>query len=142
MGKPRVLLDTNVLVSGLVFRGGNEHRILGLAEEGEIRLVLPEFVVEEARRVLGEKFGGYEVLLDVFLSRVGFEDVPWGSISGALRECEALLRDPDDAPVLASAVHLSPDVVVTGDRVLREDLSRHLPGVGVCSSSQFLRGLA
>ncbi len=36
MSKLRVLLDTNVIVSGLVFSGGNEHRILKLAEKQQI----------------------------------------------------------------------------------------------------------
>lgn len=52
MPEPRVLMDTNVLISGLVFSGGNEHRILRLAEDGEITLVLPEFVLQETERVL------------------------------------------------------------------------------------------
>jgi predicted nucleic acid-binding protein len=41
--KPTVLIDTNILVSGLVFLKGNEHRILKLAEDKRIVLVLPEF---------------------------------------------------------------------------------------------------
>ena len=48
MRRPRVLLDTNVLISGLVFPKGNEHRILALAEEESITLVLPEPVLIEA----------------------------------------------------------------------------------------------
>ena len=43
--KPTVLIDTNILISGLVFLRGNEHRILKLAEDKAITLVLPEFVL-------------------------------------------------------------------------------------------------
>ena len=50
--KPIILIDTNILVSGLVFLEGNEHRILKLAEERTMVLILPEFVLEEARMVL------------------------------------------------------------------------------------------
>jgi predicted nucleic acid-binding protein len=45
MSKPRVLLDTNILISGMVFSGGNEHKILKLAESREIVLILPDFVI-------------------------------------------------------------------------------------------------
>jgi len=45
--KPRALLDTNILISGLFFLKGNEHKILELAEEGEIVLILPESVLRE-----------------------------------------------------------------------------------------------
>jgi predicted nucleic acid-binding protein len=34
--KPTVLIDTNILISGLVFLKGNEHKILKLAEDKEI----------------------------------------------------------------------------------------------------------
>jgi len=44
-----VLIDTNILLSGLVFLDDNEHRILKLAEDKAISLALPEFVLKEAR---------------------------------------------------------------------------------------------
>jgi len=68
--KPRVLIDTNILISGLVFLKGNEHKILKLAEERKIVLVLPEFVLEEGRLVLARSFPGHEALLDAFLTSV------------------------------------------------------------------------
>jgi predicted nucleic acid-binding protein len=43
--KPTVLIDTNILISGLVFLKGNEHKILKLAEDKAIALILPEFVL-------------------------------------------------------------------------------------------------
>jgi uncharacterized protein len=43
----RVVIDTNVLVSGLMFRNGNEARILGLLEAGSfIACVTLEILVE------------------------------------------------------------------------------------------------
>jgi predicted nucleic acid-binding protein len=67
MGKPRVVLDTNILVSGLVFCRGSEHRTLRRVEDGSVALVLPESVIIEARKIFAEKFHGFEVLLDIFL---------------------------------------------------------------------------
>lgn len=52
---PKVFVDTNVLVSGLLYRG-NESRVLELALDGKIKLVLSRQVIEEARRTLVEKF--------------------------------------------------------------------------------------
>ena len=66
-----VLIDTNILVSGLVFGKGNEHQILEIAENKSITLVLPEFVLEETRAVLRQRFSGHEMLLDVYLQRCG-----------------------------------------------------------------------
>ncbi|MBS7622766.1 hypothetical protein KEJ39_03720 [Candidatus Bathyarchaeota archaeon] len=58
MRKPKIkdLIDTNILISGLVFLKGNEHEILKLAEERKIVLVHPEFVLEEGRSVLPRSF--------------------------------------------------------------------------------------
>jgi len=49
--KPTVLIDTNILVSGLVFLKGNEHKILKLAEDKTIVLILPQFVLHDATMV-------------------------------------------------------------------------------------------
>ena len=45
MAPDRVFVDTNVLLSGLIF-DGNESRLLRLAIEGEIRLVIAEVVLK------------------------------------------------------------------------------------------------
>jgi putative PIN family toxin of toxin-antitoxin system len=121
--KPSVLIDTNVLVSGLVFTKGNEHEILKLAEEEEIALILPEFVLEEARRVLASKFRGYEGLLDVFLFRIRYRRVEWIEIEDAIKTALRLVRDRKDAAVVASVIISKPRFFITGDEGLREDLN-------------------
>ena len=75
--KPTVLIDTNILTSGLVFLRGNEHRILKLAEDKTITLILPQFVLEEARIVFARRFPGHEALLTAFLSRAEHTVLPW-----------------------------------------------------------------
>ncbi len=52
----RVVLDTNVIVSGLNFPG-NERLVLELALRGRFELYLSTFILEEAAGVLGRKFG-------------------------------------------------------------------------------------
>lgn len=124
MSKLRVLLDTNVIVSGLVFIQGNEHRVLRIAEKKQIILVLPEFVLQEARSVFAERFAGHEVLLDSFLSRTDYTVVPWSDIEPLIPSHKAKVRDWKDAPILVSVLLAKPDCAVTGDRTLREDLQR------------------
>ena len=140
MPEPRVLLDTNILISGLVFSGGNEHRILKMAEGGEITLVLPEFVREEAERVLAERFSGYEALLNVFLSKINYIHVRWNEFEGLLPRYEGRVRDEKDTPVLAAIIASRPDFAVTGDVDLREDLRgcEEASRTRICSSRQFL----
>ena len=139
--KPSVLLDTNVLVSGLVFRRGNEHKILQLVEDGEIILVLPDFVVAEAKRVLAAKFPGYEGLLDVYLGRVGHRVVPWEETRLHLSAASLKVRDAKDAIVLASVLVVDLGYFVTGDRELREDAAACIGADKCLTSSQLLERL-
>jgi len=140
MLKPKVLLDTNVVVSGLVFLRGNEHRILKLAENRVIILVLPGFVIEETRVVLTRRFTGHEVLLNAFLSRVEYTVPSWEEVEPLISVYREFVRDKKDAPILASVVLVKPDFVVTGDRVLRDDLGRcrEVEPTKICSPRQFL----
>jgi len=141
MPKPKVLLDTNILTSGLIFLRGNEHKILKLAEDKKIILVLPDFVVDEMKKVLARNFPGHEVLLDIFLSRIECIIVPWAEIEPFISIYEKYLRDKNDTPILVSTVLAKPDFVITGDITLREDLKRchELSAIiKICSSKQFL----
>ncbi|MGA7237114.1 MAG: PIN domain-containing protein [Bryobacteraceae bacterium] len=49
--------DSNVLVSGLMFRRGNPFDLLTMALEGEISLATSQTIIEETLDVLGRKFG-------------------------------------------------------------------------------------
>lgn len=140
--KPAVLIDTNILISGLVFLRRNEHRILKLAEDKAITLILPEFVLEEARIVFARRFPGHEALLTAFLSRAEHSVLPWREIEESVSLHEKKVRDAKDAPVLAAVVVAKPDFAVTGDVALREDMKRCQDTArvtSICSSRQFLK---
>ena len=51
-GTLRVVLDTNVLLSGLAYPTSPPGRILGAWRSGSIEVVLSTFILEELRRVL------------------------------------------------------------------------------------------
>ncbi len=140
-----VLIDTNILVSGLVFLRGNEHRILKLAEDKTITLILPEFVLEEARTVLSHRFPGHEAFLDAFLLHAEHTLLPWKRLEQSISEYQGAVRDAKDAAVLASTILAKPNFAVTGDKTLREDMRRcrELARVtNICSSSEFLRKIS
>lgn len=48
----RVVLDTNVLLSGIAFPGSVPGKILSAWRLGSLDVVLSEFIIEELRRVL------------------------------------------------------------------------------------------
>jgi putative PIN family toxin of toxin-antitoxin system len=131
----RVFVDSNVLISGIVFKG-NEGELIRRATGGLIRLVIAEFVLLETRRVLGNKFPQYLPGLDWLLSKIEWELVPEPS-PRLLSIAAGVLRDPDDVPVLASILMSKPDVALTGDKdLLTDEVKAVAP---MCTCAEYLQ---
>ena len=131
----RVFVDTNVLISGLLFRG-NEARVLTLGAQGIVTLVIPVSVIEEARGVFRQKFANRIGVLEEFILGVQYEDAPHPSESD-LTVAARLVRDPDDVPILAGILLAEPDFALTGDRdLLTDEVKAVAP---VCRCAEYLR---
>ena len=52
---PRVVLDTGVLLSGLLFAGGNADQILQKVRREELTLITSSFILQEFRKILKQK---------------------------------------------------------------------------------------
>ncbi len=110
--KPRVVLDTNVVVSAIFYEGGNEARVLDQALEGRIQLLASLDLLEEYREIV---------------SRTKFNLSPLevlGVFTALISLCRILLepgrarikcRDPDDQKFLDCAAAGRADFIVTGD---------------------------
>lgn len=109
----RVVLDTNVIVSALVF-GGVPRGILELAEAGQCELFYSQPIQTEVRRVLTEKFDWPQAILQQALP------VLWsmGTLVAPLITLNAVPADPDDNRILECAVEAQAHVVVSGDHHL------------------------
>jgi len=108
---PRLVLDTNVLVSA-VHVGGPPEELLLLANQGAIELFLSPFILKETSVVLKEKFGwGKErirLLLDVL------EEV--ATVIAPETDLKVITNDKADNRILACAVDAKADFLVTGDK--------------------------
>lgn len=136
-----MLLDTNILVSGLIFLRGNEHQILRLIEEGKFKLILPESVLIEAKKTLGEKFKGFEELFDIYLSKTKTETISTDRILPLATTYDKQVRDKTDLPIYIAIILTEPQYAITGDKRLREDLlnsHRISRKTQVCTSREFL----
>ena len=110
----KVILDTNVFVSGIFFNGP-PHRILQAWRDGKIILVLSPEILEEYRRVA-----------DIFAEQ--FPPVDLGNILAVVeREAEyhaaphlptPVSDDPDDDKFLACAIASGTMTIVSGDKHL------------------------
>jgi len=115
--KSRVFLDTNILVSGMVF-AGNERKLLNAIIDGKLGLVLSTDVIDEANAVLKRKFPKQAVLFPLFLRLVKHERIPKGAYKGSEKQYSKLVADKADVPILAAATTSRSDYLVTGDKGL------------------------
>ena len=107
----KVVLDTNVLISAILF-GGKPRQILEKAIRGEIRLCLSEPILEELKGVLQRsKFDYSPEMIQVILTELtGIADFVNPS-----KTIDVVLDDPDDNRVLECAVEAEANYVITGD---------------------------
>ena len=105
-----VVLDTNVLVSGLKTRGGTCAQVLDLIVEGRITLCVDDRILDEYERVCNEP----RLKLDPTLVRTALDFFRATADPVVAQPLLAVLPDPDDRPFLevASQAHA---VVVTGN---------------------------
>lgn len=118
----RLVLDTNVLVSGLLFPGGPPARLVAAWRGGEFELVVSDFVIDELARTWRHlaprlKFTPTDVedFLDVLRLRAEVMQIDAAMLSQAAL---AGMRDPNDLPILAMLLGSAADFIVTGDKDL------------------------
>ena len=110
----KVVLDTNVFVSGIFFKGP-PYQILEAWHAGRIALVISPEILEEYRRVsniLAEEFPPVDlVAILAFVEREAeFHDAP--------PLPTPVCSDPDDDKFLSCAVASGATVIVSGDKHL------------------------
>lgn len=109
----RVMIDTNVLLSSIIFRSSNTVSVIRASTQGPHELLLSTFVIEEARAVVARKWPKRREALEQYLLQLSFETIvtPLTPEPGLFE-----IRDPNDYPVLYSAIIGVADVFVTGDK--------------------------
>ena len=110
---PRVVLDTNILVSGLL--GGTTTEVIRRWRVGAFDLILSEEIIAEYTAVLiRPKFGLPRWVIQELLGYIR-EKAEWVVPSG---EIAAVARDPSDNMFLEAAVAGQADWIVSGDNDL------------------------
>lgn len=112
----RVVLDTNVLVSGLAYPGSVPGRIVGTWRQGGLDVVLSRYILDEMVRVLPR-------LSKMTLSPAEIRDLAdsfmfLADIVEPGTEQDPTLRDAADQPVLATLMVTQAHYLITGDKDL------------------------
>ena len=111
---PRVVADTNVFLSALVF-GGPPEEIMNLARQGQLELLVSSAILLELAKVLKGKFDWHETEVADAIRAISYcsKSVKPASV---IKEIE---DDPDNR-VLECAVEGGADFIVSGDHHLLE----------------------
>ena len=132
-----IVLDTNVLVSGMLKPGSPPAQLVRFIAAGKIQLAYDLRVLGEYRRVLSRKKFG----IDPWALRMLLEKIVMDGQSIVAPPLNIVLPDPDDLVFVEVAHAAHVEALVTGN-------ARHFPrpllrtlGVHVLSPTAYLRGL-
>ena len=110
----RIVLDTNVLISGIFF-SGPPYRILKAWQEGKIEIIVSEEILTEYKRVaeeLAQQFPSVDINQILELLTIHSEIVD--SQDYQVTICE----DPDDNKFISCALASKSKIIVSGDKHL------------------------
>ena len=121
MATLRVVLDTNVLLSGIAYPASVPGKIMAAWRHGSINVLLSPYILEELRRVLPQlqlRHGLTMVEIDDLVDVLSIQ----AEVIEPLPVVEPDLRDVNDQPVLGTllaALKISgADYLITGDKDL------------------------
>jgi uncharacterized protein len=110
----RIVLDTNVLISGIFF-SGPPSKILQAWRDKEIQFVISPDIYSEYSRVaeiISNKYADVDISEMLNLIAVHSE------IIDVLRLPESICKDPDDDKFIACAISGKVKIIVSGDKNL------------------------
>lgn len=111
--RPRVVLDTNVIVSGLFF-SGPPRQIIALALEEEVEVATSAPLNEELERVLRTKFPHVRLTVQSTIRAL----TKLAVLTEPKEHVSVITDDPSDNRVLECALAAHADVIVSGDQHL------------------------
>ena len=137
MNRPRVVLDSNIYISGLIF-GGVPAEILAAAVAGSFVLCVSDKIRAEVVSTLKEKFESSDDFI-----RAGCEPLWEAALHvNPATHLDLVAADPDDDRILECAVDGQAEIIVTGDEHLlslrKSPLPEIIKHIRILTARQFL----
>lgn len=129
----KIVLDTNVLLSALLFPGGPPEKILTLAKLGELTLFLSPDILSEFKKVMRVKFKYEESEIEEFIARFR----AFAQLTYPEERVQLITRVDADNRILECAIQARAEFLVTGDK--RDILPlKKIQSTLILTPSQFL----
>ena len=133
----RIVLDTNVLISALVFAKGTPAQLLARCQAGELELLVSPDILAEIRRVLAyprirKRLHYSDEQIDAFVALLAQE----ATVITPAVQVQAIPDDPDDDKFVELALAGSAPYIVSGDDHLLK--VGQVQGVTILKPAEFL----
>jgi putative PIN family toxin of toxin-antitoxin system len=133
--KPRLVLDTNVFVSGLISATGFPARILHIIRENRAVHLVSDPIVEEYLRILSyPRMSNFKNVTDAFIAEIAAY-LSYRTERVELVSITRLSPDPDDNVFLETAIDGYASLIVSGDRAHMLSL-REVEGIPIVSARE------
>ena len=133
--KPKVVLDTNIVVSAAICEDGNPAKIFEMLLLEEITNHTTEQIIDEIKKVMARP----KITKRLSMVEVGFIVSNFERFSQKIKTKEVINEvkdDPDDNKFIECAVAASADYIITGDEHLLK--IEEFRGIRIVSCTEFL----
>jgi uncharacterized protein len=116
--KIKVILDTNILVSGSLWKG-NSYKILLLIETGKVICILSPSILEEYEKVMRseeitEKIACKNLVINEIIDHI----ISMTTLVIPKSRLKVVMEDPDDNKIIECAIEGKSDFIITQDKHL------------------------
>ena len=129
---PRVVIDTNVIISSIFWKNGNPHKITLLAIEQKIQNFTSQDMINELAKVLKVDFKQP----DEYAERQVNLLLAYSEIAEPQIKVKAVHEDPKDNMILECALGADAEFVITGDNHLLK--LKNFKGIKILTPKEFL----
>ena len=135
----RIVLDTNIAISGLIWRGPPHQLLVALAEDKFAAHTSYALVSELTRKLLGSKLGVELLKRDISAQQLVTSYSALCEVVSPATLTQPICRDPDDDAELACAKAAQADLIVSGDQDLL--VLQAFDGIPIVTAAQALERL-
>lgn len=132
MTKPKVVFDTNIYISAIIF-GGRPRKVLNLAISEEIILFTSPAILLEIALKFKNKFSWSNQ--DVSKAIKAINDI--AEIVKPKKHLKFIKKDPTDDKIIEAAVAAKAEFIITGDSHLL-DIKKH-KNINILTTKSFLK---
>jgi uncharacterized protein len=133
----RLVLDTNVVMSALLWRGKPYQLFEAIRRRSNLQIYSSAALLEELANVLSRPSATKRLaLIDRAASGLLLDDIAAVQVIEVAPLLQPVCRDPDDDVVLALALAASADLIVSGDNDLL--VLEQFEGVAIVTAAQAL----